>query len=128
MTKPEQPPGQAKPKPGDPDYVKPGKSDDPVVDNTLPEVPVDPATGEPYKTGEVPPGSNVPVGGEFVGAEADRFKCEEERAEKAAKEAEERSEKERKRLADADAKRAKEDAAPKDESASKEKGFFSRLK
>jgi len=112
------------------------KSGDPVVDNTLPEVPIDPATGKPYKVGEVPPGSNVPVGGEFIGDEAERFKCEEERAERAAKIAEERAEVERKRLADAVAQRAKDEAAPAptplpvpeadDESATKEKGGFFR--
>jgi hypothetical protein len=88
-------------------------------DNTLPEprgrpkkeeVPINPATGKPYKAGEVPLGDNEPVGGEWLGSEKERFDCENKRAEKVAKEAEEKSEAERKRMADADAKRAKEEA------------------
>jgi hypothetical protein len=38
-----EPPGQAKPKPGDPDYVKPGKGED-----------IDPETGLPYPDQTLP--------------------------------------------------------------------------
>ena len=40
------PPGQSKPKPGDPDYVKPGGGEE--------EAPVDPSTGQPYPDHTLP--------------------------------------------------------------------------
>lgn len=72
---------------------------------------IDPATGKPYKTGEVPAGKNEPVGGEFVGAEAARYDCERERAERAAKESEDRAKAERERLEKAAADRERAEAA-----------------
>lgn len=130
MTKPDEKPTGGKPPapPGKPDHPQGGppgqdkpKPKDPVVDNSLPddpsegkpeEVPIDPATGEQFKAGEVVPGCNTPVGGEFTGKFGERLERDAEDAEEAQKESEERAEAERKRLADADAKRAKEEARP----------------
>lgn len=105
--KPDSPPGQDKVPPGQLKPMPPGQAK-----KQEEAVPIDQATGKPFKKGEVPPGANEPVGGEFTGATKERMDRDAEDAEAAEKEANDRAEKERKRLEDAAAKAAKENAAP----------------
>lgn len=98
--------------PTTPPPAPPPPKDPPKDKADKPKVPVDPATGEEYKKGEVIPGRNEPVGGEFTGPLKERMDRDAEDAAKAEKEANDRAEAERKRLEAAEAKRAKEAAKP----------------
>jgi hypothetical protein len=77
-------------------------------------IPMDETTGEPYKPGEVPPGWNRPVGGEYRGIIKEKMDCDAEYAEKVAREARDKAIDERERLSNAASERIKREAEETD--------------